>query len=428
MIKKLRGPGHIDEDFKFPSKVYDLVFLVLNKGYSLTLVGGCVRDYLLNKTMGVDFDFELGHNQNISSWEAHIDELACDLERQTSFRVSRLPFSIIKLESDEYCVELASIRTETYKEQSVYGHCDFDCKISPLLNFKQAAVRRDLTINALGLELKIKNKVLTFHFHDPFNGHLHLKKGIIKNIDGDFFKDPVRFLRAIRFSLQLGMEFDSNLDKQFHQFNLMSLSNHYFFSEAMKGDFFHFSRIFFSLVKTHNIPIPDSLARLVFLQDSVLTSFYPRNPKEILLALIFSSVDEESLMNFIQYAGLDKTLLVRYQSYKKNLIDLSSISLVLLMKKLKNQTPQEIIFDKELEVCSVFFSLFKNDHEALERILPPSVFEIYRIWRIHIPEKLKGKKLFLNLKKTINIPKKQMALLRLYAHFMEEIPNSFIQE
>ena len=428
MIKKLRDPDTIDKDFNFPPKIFDLISLILKKGYSLTLVGGCVRDWLLNRPMGMDFDFELGHNKHIPSWEAYMDDLIHDLETRTSFKVSKLPFSIIKLESNGFCVELASIRTETYKEQSVYGHCDFDCKISPLLNFKDAALRRDLTINALGVGLTMEGKALTFH--DPFNGLHHLRKGIIKNIDGNFFKDPVRFLRAVRFSLQLHMKFDPELTKQFHRFNLMSLSNHYFFSEAFKGDFFPFARIFFSLVKAHNIPIPDSLGKLVFFKDLVFTSSPPRHPQEVLLALIFSkkSIDKENLMNFIKYAGINKTLPERFQSYKKNLNDLSSISPISLMKKVKNQTPQQIMENKELKICSKFFSLFKNDHEILERILPSSEFKIYKRWRIHIPKKLEGKKLFLKLKKTMNPQKKQMAVLRIYAHFIDRKPNSFIQE
>ena len=80
--------------------------------------------------------------------------------------------------------------------------------IDPHMNFADAFKRRDLTINAMGIDLK------TFELIDPWHGLEDLKKGILRAPDAKLFiEDPLRLFRVMQF---IG-RFQMNPDKQLNE-------------------------------------------------------------------------------------------------------------------------------------------------------------------------------------------------------------------
>lgn len=67
------------------------------------------------------------------------------------------------------------------------------------LDFRQAAARRDLTINALALDLK-NGRIL-----DAYGGLEDLRKGVLRAVDHQSFgDDPLRVLRVMQFAARFG--------------------------------------------------------------------------------------------------------------------------------------------------------------------------------------------------------------------------------
>lgn len=80
-------------------------------------------------------------------------------------------------------------------------------EVDPFLSIENAFKRRDLTINAMGIDL------VTHELIDPFNGQSDLQHGILRATDKDFFiQDPLRFYRVMQFIGRFQMQPDEELN------------------------------------------------------------------------------------------------------------------------------------------------------------------------------------------------------------------------
>ncbi|MBN2515617.1 MAG: CCA tRNA nucleotidyltransferase [Deltaproteobacteria bacterium] len=152
------------------------------------LVGGCVRDSL----MGIDpkdYDFMTPHNPDI------IEHKIRQMNRKPFLTGKR--FGTIGMKISGHLVEITTFRTERYRDGSRKPDVEF------VNDIKSDLGRRDFTINAIA---KKGEEII-----DPFNGREDIEKKIIKCV-GDpalrFKEDPLRMLRAARFSAQLGFTID----------------------------------------------------------------------------------------------------------------------------------------------------------------------------------------------------------------------------
>ncbi len=79
--------------------------------------------------------------------------------------------------------------------------------IDPQLAVETALRRRDLTMNAMAINLK------TYELVDPFNGLRDLANKILRTPDEHYFvEDPLRFYRVMQFVARFGMEPDEKLN------------------------------------------------------------------------------------------------------------------------------------------------------------------------------------------------------------------------
>ncbi len=154
-----------------------------SKGASCYIVGGYIRDYLLG-VKNKDIDIEV-YNMSLDN----ISKITKGLKNDK--------FGIVHLK--EYGVDLTIPRVEK-KTGNYYG--EFAIELNPNLDFKTAASRRDFSINALMYNID------TGELIDNFNGIKDLKTKKIRHISGKFIEDPLRVLRAVRFSTNLDFDIE----------------------------------------------------------------------------------------------------------------------------------------------------------------------------------------------------------------------------
>jgi len=175
--------------------------VVTSENVEAYVIGGWVRDCLLKRdNPGKDIDILV-----IGS--------GIDIARKAAKKINpRIKVSVFKnfgtamFRNNEYEIEFVGARKESYDRGSRKpvvedGTLDDDQK------------RRDFTINALAISI---NKKTYGKLLDPFGGVDDLKKKIIRTpLDPDktFSDDPLRMMRAIRFSTQLGFTIEENTFK-----------------------------------------------------------------------------------------------------------------------------------------------------------------------------------------------------------------------
>jgi len=171
------------------------IFKVISKssqalGLDAYVIGGFVRDYLLERGTHKDIDIVA-----IGSGIELAKHVARNLPNHPKVQVFKT-YGTAMLRYDDIEIEFVGARKESYTTDSR----------NPIVEngtLEDDQNRRDFTINALALDLSSDN---FGHLLDPFNGTTDLESKIIRTpLDPDvtYSDDPLRMMRAIRFATQL---------------------------------------------------------------------------------------------------------------------------------------------------------------------------------------------------------------------------------
>lgn len=159
------------------------------------VVGGFVRDYLLNRGQKKDIDFVTVGNGILLA-----KELANKLGYTSQVSVfKRFGTAMFKYKDTD--LEFVGARKESYSEDSRKPHVEDG-------TLEDDQKRRDFTINTLAISM---NKENFGELIDPFNGVEDLNNKIIKTPlepNVTYSDDPLRMMRAIRFAAQLEFEIE----------------------------------------------------------------------------------------------------------------------------------------------------------------------------------------------------------------------------
>ena len=177
----------------FPAIVTRIARTIADEGGRALLVAGAVRDALLGVRIQ-DYDFEI--------FGIEISRLAPILKTLAPQSIDTVgaSFGVLKARFGDLNIDVSIPRSDS---KTGTGHRGFKVAGDPWMAPKEAARRRDFTINAISMD------PLTGELFDFFDGQADIKRQVLRAIDPVLFRDdPLRVLRAI----QLAARFDLTVD------------------------------------------------------------------------------------------------------------------------------------------------------------------------------------------------------------------------
>jgi len=188
----------------------DLAKLFKDKGYTLYIVGGFVRDSLLGYTP---------HDIDITSSMIVEDVQNLCKENKIKHTVINKNLGTIQIKINSQEFEYTTFRKESYKVQGDHSPSEVEF----VDNINLDALRRDLTINAIYYDI-INEEII-----DPLQGFKDISNKIIKTANYPSITladDGLRILRIIRFASMLNFKFDKTTYKElkFNKSRLLKIS------------------------------------------------------------------------------------------------------------------------------------------------------------------------------------------------------------
>lgn len=178
-------------DFILPKNILYIISVINAYGYKAHIVGGCVRDLLLDR-IPVDWDITTNASPEIIK--------------------SIFPWTVdtgLKHGTVTVLIDHTPYEVTAWRRESGYSDHRRPDRVYPAGSLTEDLSRRDFTINAMAYH---PEEGLT----DPFGGRDDIKKRVIRCV-GDpyqrFSEDALRMLRAVRFSAQLNFTIDEDTKK-----------------------------------------------------------------------------------------------------------------------------------------------------------------------------------------------------------------------
>jgi len=173
-----------------PKEVKNIIAKLESAGFEAYVVGGCVRDFLLN--------------QEPKDWDVTTNAKPEEIQKVFPDSFYENNFLTVTARTGSKKSELAEIEITTYRSEAKYSDKRHPDEVKYAEKLEDDLSRRDFTINALAMDLK---KNIT----DLFDGQKDLKEKIIRtvgNAEERFNEDALRMLRAVRFATTLNFNIE----------------------------------------------------------------------------------------------------------------------------------------------------------------------------------------------------------------------------
>jgi len=311
--------------FEVPEYVKLIIQRLEEKGYEAYIVGGSVRDMILERCPK---DYDVTTN-------AHPDEIECVFRDFKTVNVGKQFGTIVVCQQEGY------VEVTTFRKEGLYLDGRRPEWVSFSSSIEDDLSRRDFTINAIAYNEKIG-------IVDPFNGQEDIARRIVKTV-GDpnerFSEDYLRILRAVRFSSELDFYIEEET------FKAAKVYSKYILKVAMERIADEFFKILICPIPSKGIRIMEEMGLLELILPEIIPAigFHQKNPHhemdvynhilcvidstppilEVRLAALFHdigkphtlSVDEEGVGHFYGHdklgAEIAKEVLKRFKASNK---------------------------------------------------------------------------------------------------------------
>lgn len=177
-------------ELDIPKEIIDVSARLASAGHKSYLVGGSLRDLMLNRAP--------------KDWDLATDAKPEEIQKIFSDSVYENNFGTVGVKTGSEDPALKVVEVTTFRMDSDYSDFRHPDKVEFAKTIEEDLARRDFTINAMALDAK-------GDMIDPYGGEADIKKKLIRAV-GDpnvrFHEDALRLMRAVRLASELGFEIE----------------------------------------------------------------------------------------------------------------------------------------------------------------------------------------------------------------------------
>ena len=191
--------------FNIPDEVLDVAKKLKENGYQAYLVGGCVRDILLDKKP--------------KDWDITTNAQPEEIQKLFPDSVYENQFGTVGVKTEAVDPTSKIIEITTFRLEGKYSDKRHPDNIVFAKTIEEDLARRDFTINALALNIRtsdvpninVNKRTSDVQIIDSFGGQKDLKNKIIRTVgqpEARFNEDALRLMRAVRLATELNFQIE----------------------------------------------------------------------------------------------------------------------------------------------------------------------------------------------------------------------------
>jgi len=180
---------------KIPKEIKAISEKLSAAGFQAYLVGGCVRDLVLQKKP--------------KDWDIATNALPEEIQKIFPDSFYENKFGTVGVKTNALDKSLEVVEITTFRAEGDYFDNRHPERVEFVKTIEEDLARRDFTINALAIPLHLKSKKIKVL--DKYGGKKDLRKKIIRAVGNPperFEEDALRLMRAIRLAVELDFQIE----------------------------------------------------------------------------------------------------------------------------------------------------------------------------------------------------------------------------